>query len=313
MAQLELVRVVEVELADARPGLGQELRVLPDRRAALVDLVVAGGAARPARSGGGVGAGVSSGLNLFAQTSASSACLACCVLAHFTEAEAEQVVGGVEEAVVRELGQQPPVEVDGRRVVDPRRRRRRAGSAPSMRLLVGLVGVQVLLGRLLVVELGQAEHRVRRPALVVRVLEQERLEHRDRVAAALARLAIVEVDLRVVLGVDRLRSCPCRRASGSRGRCRGTRSPSRRSAGRPSPSRRAARDRAAGAPGAAPARGAAPAAWPRAGSAAQRGASDQQRPASRDARATLTCPPPAPCGSPRRGPSARGSSGWSAW
>src|SRR6185369_14091779 len=45
-------------------------------------------------------------------------------------------------------------------------------------LLVGLVGVQELLGRLLVVELGQAEHGVRRPALVVRVGAQESLELR---------------------------------------------------------------------------------------------------------------------------------------
>src|SRR6185312_3873741 len=70
------------------------------------------------------------------------------------------------------------------------------------RLLVGLVGVEVLLGRLLVVELGQPEHRVRRPALVVRGLEQKGREHRDGVASAVLGLLIVEIDLLVVLGVD---------------------------------------------------------------------------------------------------------------
>ena len=80
--ELELVRLIEVELADAGPGLGQKLRVLADGRAALVGLVVAAGAAGGGTLGddlqrGGGGAGGSSGLYLLAQTSARSACLAC--------------------------------------------------------------------------------------------------------------------------------------------------------------------------------------------------------------------------------------------
>ena len=135
--QPQLVRVVEVELADAGPRLGDELRLLTDRRAVLVELLVAaGGAAARAAPASASAAGVSSGLNRLEQTSASSACLACCSSPISPRQKPEQVVGGVEEAVARELGQQAPVEVDGRRVVDPRAAACRAGSgrrAPSCR------------------------------------------------------------------------------------------------------------------------------------------------------------------------------------
>src|SRR6185369_8737925 len=86
------------------------------------------------------------------------------VLAHLAQTEAEQIVGGVEEAVVRELGEQPLVERDRRRVVDARRRG--VGRVRTLqRLLVSLVGVQVLLGRFLVIQLGQPEHGVQRLSL----------------------------------------------------------------------------------------------------------------------------------------------------
>ena len=193
--QAQLVGAVEVELADAGPGLGDELRLL-DRLAVEVRIVVRlvglGQVRRIHR------------LELVGADQRQHRLARLRLLPHFTQAEAEQVVGGVEQAVVRELGQQALVERDRRRVVHARRRRRRRVRRID-RLLVRLVGVEELLGRLLVVELGEAEHRVRRPALVVRVLVQEVLEHRDRVHATFLGLLVVERDLRVVLGADLLR------------------------------------------------------------------------------------------------------------
>ncbi len=125
------------------------------------------------------------------------------VLPHFTEAEAEQVVGRVEQAVVRELGEQTAVERDGLTVVGlgwlPGGRIRRIE-----RLLVVLLRGEELVGRLLVVELGQPEHHVRRPFPVRRILAQEALEHGDGVHAPLFLLLLVRDDHRLELVVDGL-------------------------------------------------------------------------------------------------------------
>ncbi len=199
----QLVRVVEVELADAGPRLGNELRLLPNRRAVLVELLVAAGCAGPARRRLGRRDRRIERLEAVRADEREQRLLGLLVFAHLAQAEAQQVIGRIEEAVARELGEQAAILVDGRRVIHARRRR--VGRVRRVEgLLVGLVGIQVFLSRFFVVQLGEAKHRVRRPALVVRIPEQERLEHRDRVTAAVARLTIVQVDLRIVFGLYRL-------------------------------------------------------------------------------------------------------------
>jgi len=110
MAYLSSLAAVEVELADARPRLGQELRVLAHGDAAVVDVL---GAAVLRRGRGRI-----EGLVLVGADEREQRLLGLLVLAHLAETEAEEIVGRVEEAVVRELGQQALVERDRRRVVD---------------------------------------------------------------------------------------------------------------------------------------------------------------------------------------------------
>ena len=167
-------------------------------------------------------------------------------------------------------------------------------------LLVRLVGVEVLLGRLLVVELGEAEHRVRRPALVVRVLLEEVLEHRDGVPAAVARVAVVEIDLRVVLRADGLHLV----LEGALEDVARRRAVLRDHLGVVLDVAPRARRAACAFDGPATAAGRrAPACrdrdCPRATQASRR--ATQRRPACRARR--LTCRPPGPSGSPRRAPS----------
>jgi hypothetical protein len=160
-----------VHLAHPGPGLGHELRLLADRLAALV-----GVDERPLGGGGGgpldrLGRGIE-GLVAVGAGERQERLLGLGLLPHLAQAEAEQVVGGVEEAVVGELGEQALVQRDGVGVVGlGRRGGGRVGRVE--RLLVGLLGGEELVEGLLVVELGQPEHGVRGPALVVGVLAQE--------------------------------------------------------------------------------------------------------------------------------------------
>jgi hypothetical protein len=126
-------------------------------------------------------------------------------LPHLAQAVAEQVVDAVEEAVVGEPGDEPLVERDGGGIALHRLGGGIATLGHGLLHLLPPLGelLAVLVVGPLVVQLGQAEHGVRREAGVVGVAGEELLELRDGVLPLLALENLQVLDgLLVVLGEE---------------------------------------------------------------------------------------------------------------